>query len=77
MLISNLGLAGIIRLSTPVLNAIYPVAIVLIALSFLPLAAKKRAVWPLAIAFTAAQSNCTAAEGRFSFYSRKSARRRL
>lgn len=60
MLISNLGLAGIIRLSTPVLNAIYPIAIVLIALSFLPLAAKKRAVWPLAIAFTAAQSICAA-----------------
>ena len=34
MLISNLGLAGIIRLSTPVLNAVYPIAIVLIALSF-------------------------------------------
>ena len=32
MLISNLGLAGIIRLSTPVLNAVYPIAIVLIAL---------------------------------------------
>lgn len=60
MLISNLGLAGIIRLSTPVLNAIYPIAIVLIAFSFLPLAAKKRAVWPLAIAFTAAQSICAA-----------------
>ena len=60
MLISNLGLAGIIRLSTPVLNAIYPIAIVLIALSFLPLAAKKRAVWPLSIAFTAAQSICAA-----------------
>ena len=30
MIISNIGLAGIIRLSTPVLNAIYPVAIVLI-----------------------------------------------
>ncbi len=27
----NLGLAGIIRLSTPVLNAVYPIAIVLIA----------------------------------------------
>ncbi len=30
MIISDIGLAGIIRLSTPVLNAIYPVAIVLI-----------------------------------------------
>ena len=36
MLVSNLGLAAIIRLSTPVLNAIYPAAIVLILLSFLP-----------------------------------------
>ena len=34
--VSNIGLAGIIRLSTPVLNAIYPAAIVLIALSFVP-----------------------------------------
>lgn len=33
MLVSNLGLAAIIRLSTPVLNAIYPAAIVLILLS--------------------------------------------
>ena len=36
MLVSNLGLAAIIRLSTPVLNAIYPAAIVLILLSFMP-----------------------------------------
>ena len=36
MVVSNIGLAGIIRLSTPVLNAIYPAAIVLIALSFVP-----------------------------------------
>lgn len=60
MFISNLGLAGIIRLSTPVLNAVYPVAIVLIALSFAPFAAKKRAVWPLTITFTAVQSVCAA-----------------
>ena len=60
MLISNLGLAGIIRLSTPVLNAVYPIAIVLIALSFAPFAAKKCAVWPLAIACTAVQSVCAA-----------------
>lgn len=36
MLIANLGLAEILRLSIPVLNALYPVAIVLIALSFVP-----------------------------------------
>ena len=60
MLISNLGLAGIIRLSTPVLNAVYPIAIVLIALSFAPFAAKKCAVWPLTIACTAVQSVCAA-----------------
>ena len=36
MLISNLGLADILRLSVPVLNALYPVAILLICLSFVP-----------------------------------------
>ena len=56
MIISNIGLAGIIRLSTPVLNAIYPVAIVLIALSFLPKPEKHCAVYRLCIAFTAVQS---------------------
>ena len=57
MIISNIGLAGIIRLSTPVLNAIYPVAIVLIVLSFLPKPEKHGAVYRLlCIAFTAVQS---------------------
>lgn len=56
MVISNIGLAGIIRLSTPVLNAIYPVAIVLILLSFVPGLEKRRAVWPLCVGFTAVQS---------------------
>ena len=56
MIISNIGLAGIIRLSTPVLNAIYPVAIVLIALSFLPKPEKHGAVYRLCIALTAVQS---------------------
>ena len=56
MIISNIGLAGIIRLSTPLLNAIYPVAIVLIALSFLPKPEKHCAVYRLCIAFTAVQS---------------------
>ena len=58
MFISNLGLAGIIRLSTPILNAVYPVAIVLILLSFAPFASKKSTVWPLTITFTAVQSIC-------------------
>ena len=56
MLISNIGLAGIIRLSTPVLNAIYPVAIVLILLSFVPGLERRRAVYPLCIGCTAVQS---------------------
>ena len=55
MLISNLGLAGIIRLSTPVLNAIYPAAIVLITLSFLPGLERRRAVYPLCVGCTAVQ----------------------
>ena len=56
MLVSNIGLADIIRLSTPVLNAIYPVAIVLILLSFVPGMEQRRAVWPLCVGFTAVQS---------------------
>ena len=53
MLVSNLGLAAIIRLSTPVLNAIYPAAIVLILLSFMPGLEKHRAVYPLCMGLTA------------------------
>ena len=56
MLISNIGLAGIIRLSTPVLGALYPAAIVLIALSFLPKALQKRSVYVCTVALTAVQS---------------------
>ena len=56
MLVSNLGLAAIIRLSTPVLNAIYPAAIVLITLSFLPGLERRRAVYPLCVGCTAVQS---------------------
>ena len=56
MLISNIGLAGIIRLSTPVLNAIYPAAIVLIFLSFLPKPFQKQPVYVGCVALTAAQS---------------------
>ena len=56
MVVSNIGLAGIIALSTPVLNAIYPVAIVLIALSFVPRLAAYRWVYPLAVGLTCVQS---------------------
>ena len=56
MLISNIGLAGIIQLSTPVLNAIYPVAIVLILLSFLPARFQRTPVYGCTIVLTAAQS---------------------
>ena len=56
MVVSNIGLAGIIRLSTPVLNAIYPAAIVLIALSFVPQLAPFRLVYPLAVGLTCVQS---------------------
>ena len=56
MVVSNIGLAGIIALSTPVLNAIYPAAIVLIALSFVPQLAGYRWVYPLAVGFTCVQS---------------------
>lgn len=56
MLVSNIGLAGILSLSTPVLNAIYPIAIVLILLGFVPGLEQKRFVYPLCVAFTALQS---------------------
>ena len=56
MVVSNIGLAGIIRLSTPVLNAIYPAAIVLIALSFVPQLAAFRLVYPLTVGLTCVQS---------------------
>ncbi len=42
--------------SVPVLNALYPVAIVLIALSFVPGLEQRRRVYPLCIGCTAVQS---------------------
>ena len=36
MLLANIGLADILSLSVPVLNAIYPIAIILIVVEFLP-----------------------------------------
>ena len=56
MLIANLGLAEILRLSVPVLNALYPVAIVLITLSFVPGLEQRHRVYPLCIGCTAVQS---------------------
>ncbi|MEY8356519.1 branched-chain amino acid transport system II carrier protein [Lachnospiraceae bacterium 54-53] len=53
LVISNVGLNKILEISVPVLNAIYPVAIVLILLSFAFLDGKKwRAVYACAIGLT-------------------------
>ena len=52
MIISNAGLSAILAVSVPVLSMIYPVAIVLILLSFWDGAQSRRLVYPLAIAFT-------------------------
>ena len=61
MLVSNLGLADILRLSVPVLNALYPVAILLICLSFVPeLEQRHPLVYPLCIGCTALQSVASA-----------------
>lgn len=54
--ISNIGLSEILRLSTPILNAIYPVAIMLIILSFVPSLHKWRLVYPMTIGFVTVQS---------------------
>ncbi len=56
MLISNIGLAGLLTLSLPLLNAIYPVAIALIFLSFLPKQTQRPSVYRCCIGLTAVQS---------------------
>ena len=56
MLLANIGLANILSLSVPVLNAIYPIAIVLIVVEFLPGRFQRTSVWRLSILFTAIQS---------------------
>ena len=57
MVISNAGLAQIISVSAPVLGVLYPMAIVLIALSFFQRRLEGRAlVYPVAILFTGAAS---------------------
>ena len=56
MLLANIGLADILSLSVPVLNAIYPIAIILIVVEFLPGRFQRISVWRLSILFTAIQS---------------------
>lgn len=52
-LVANLGLSKILKISVPVLQAIYPMAIVLIALAFLhPLIEKWKLVYPVTILLT-------------------------
>ncbi|WP_420897199.1 branched-chain amino acid transport system II carrier protein [Bifidobacterium dolichotidis] len=55
LIISNLGLAQIIRLSMPVLEALYPIAIVLVLLALLegPFTSKFRPVYLWTVVFTA------------------------
>lgn len=64
MLISNIGLNQILAVSVPVLGAIYPVAIVLIALAFLhPLVGRFPAVYPVSILLTGIVSVFAALDG--------------
>ena len=52
MIISNIGLTKILELSVPVLNAIYPVAIVLIILAYIePFIGRYRAIYPFVVTF--------------------------
>lgn len=56
-LIANIGLTQILTLSVPVLNILYPVAIVMILLSLLPKNIQsKRLVYPLTVLFTGVTS---------------------
>ena len=53
MLISNVGLTAILSFSIPILNAIYPIAIVIITLGLFDKYLKKfRLIYPLTVAFT-------------------------
>ena len=64
MLISNIGLNQILAVSVPVLGAIYPIAIVLIALAFLhTLIGRFRLVYPAAILLTGIVSIVAALDG--------------
>lgn len=56
-LVSNLGLSNILKVSIPVLQAIYPMAIVLIVLAFLqPWIARRKFVYPVTIFMTGVTS---------------------
>ncbi len=66
MVISNAGLAQIISVSAPVLGILYPMAIVLIALSFFHRwLARKRWVYPLGVLFAGVFSLLDAGKGLF------------
>ncbi len=66
VVISNVGLNRILAFSVPVLNIIYPVAIVLIALAFLnPLIRRWRCVYSCAILFTGIVSVLYAIDQRY------------
>lgn len=57
MVIANAGLNQILAISVPILNILYPSAIVLILLSFLPATLQKLwAIYPVGIAFTGVAS---------------------
>lgn len=63
LLIADVGLSNILAISVPVLNAIYPVAIVLIVLSFIdPLFGGAKEVYRCGIAFTGVMSLLLALE---------------
>lgn len=63
LVISSAGLNKILAVSVPVLNAIYPVAIVLIALAFMgPLTRRWPAMFPISILFTGMVSTVYAME---------------
>lgn len=64
MVISNAGLDQILTISVPILNILYPPAIVLILLSFLPQCIQRfSAIYPVGIAFTSVASILYAAQG--------------
>ena len=57
MIIANAGLDQILAISVPILNILYPPAIVLIFLAFLPGRVQKLwAIYPVGIAFTTVAS---------------------
>ena len=57
MIIANAGLDQILTISVPILNILYPSAIVLTLLSFLPGSVQKLwAIYPVGIAFTGVAS---------------------